>query len=346
MNEDSAFSALPVTARLTSSKVCLAWAKSPAPTWSLPIPLSRAGNCCCSPAGNWRNRVSKARTVLRLLLAADAQAVARTQLAALHSHRGQELLDLDRQGANLVQAGQVLAAQALPFGLQVEHGLMRGHGRGLGLNDNRFDPAHLLEETIELIAHDCEGPVEPDKPLDLGSGELSQSIKEQPVGQLLIGFHFPAEEIGKGHCQQGRPRGGRCAEQARQVRIVRFQQAGNTGHGLVGSLDHSLGVGVTLKGRNVAGNHCRTQLRLVQPSALAQPGQFFQAILAELGRGALHRQRTALEKELHLLAEAALLAAAKDAFEPVEQAVAGQCDGQGLPGFVLGRSRARGRVWL
>ena len=64
--------------------------------------------------------------------------------------------------------------------------------------------------------------------------------------------------------------------------------------------------------------------------------EFVQAIAAEVGRRPVEGDGVAFEEELHLFADALVVAGGEEDFHAVEKAVAGQGDAERLPGAVVG----------
>ena len=164
----------------------------------------------------------------------------------------------------------------------------------------------------------------------------AQAVEEEAVGQFVVGLDLAAEEVAEGRGQQRRPGRRWRAEQFRQVRVVAGQGVGDPGHGPPRLLDQPLRVGVPPEAGRLLGDvRGGSRLRGQQPR-LAKALEFIEAGLAELGGGAVEGDGVAVQEELHLLADALVVARGEEDLDAVEQAVAGQGDAEGLPGPALG----------
>ena len=156
------------------------------------------------------------------------------------------------------------------------------------------------------------------------------------MGQLVVGLDLAAEEVAKGGGQQRRPGRRRCAQQSGQVRVVFGEGVGDPGHGPPRLLDQPLRVGVAPEAGRLPGDLRRRSALHGQQARLAEALEFVQAIAAEIGGRAVEGDGVAVEEDLHLLADALVVAGGEEDLDAVEQGVAGQGDAEGLPGPVVG----------
>ena len=73
-----------------------------------------------------------------------------------------------------------------------------------------------------------------------------------------------------------------------------------------------------------------------QQPRLSEPLQLVEAGLAELGGFPVEGDGVALQEELHLLADALVVAGSEENLDTVEKTIAGQGDAESLPGPVVG----------
>ena len=194
----------------------------------------------------------------------------------------------------------------------------------------------LLDGLVEPFPEVAERLAHRPERLGLGGRQLPQAVEEEAVGQFVVGLDLAAEEVAEGRGQQRRPgRRGR-AQQPGQVRVGAGQGVGDPGHGPPRLLDQPLRVGVSCKAGRLAGDvRGRSALRGQQPR-LAEPLQLVEAGLAELGGRPVEGDGVALQEELHLLADALVVAGGEEDLDAVHQPIAGQGDAEGLPGPVVG----------
>src|SRR5262249_8033282 len=153
-----------------------------------------------------------------------------------------------------------------------------------------FDASKLIEHLPEMLTQRRQCLAEFLKGMLLRGRQLAQAVEKQAVGQLLVRLDLSAKEIGKSRYQERWATRGIVSEQLGKVGVL-GQVVSDPGHNLLRSLDYALAVGVAPEGVDLLGEVLGRRIAGRKQTCLAGGVEFGQALLAELGQGAIQLKR-------------------------------------------------------